>query len=240
MFRWKNMEILNIKVTQIILVHYNEIPLLKVANNRYLQALTSLFGFDAVEVLQDQRERIFAVQCRNGFFEFEGSERTVERLNIEERRVQITLEGSSQIATALWEKLREFLIHISGVNNISLLPVIKAQESEIIAHLDFSLEKLISPSFYSFMTTIARGKAALDVADAFVKPTMLNFQFNFVPKDNSLNEQRISLVHKDFSLALANGRSLSEQIYYSKAPFDTDTHVELLEDLNASFLKMHE
>lgn len=228
------MNIHGLKITQILLVRFDEIPLAKLVNRRYLERLKSLFEFSNIDIVQDAENII--ILCRHGIHEDNGDEIPVVRLELQQRKIVYELEAPSERADPFFQHLAEFLADVAGrTDDEYLRPIVKSEESEIIAQLDFSIESLLSPAFFQFVQSEVVDKAASDMADVSISPTSLKFLVEYFPKDESLAEYRIGLSRKEFTVEPRVGYPLAEQIYYSKAPIDTNSHIELLEELEKRF-----
>ena len=99
------------------------------------------------------------------------------------------------------------------------------------------MKKLVAPACLELFETMAAREASSEVAGAEVRPVSLQFEVRYLVSDKSLSEQRINLVPKELSVGPRKGTTLADQVYYSKAPFDTDTHVKLLEELERTILE---
>lgn len=222
----------SMSVTQIVIVHFGEIPLAKLAHDPNLASFLELYSFQGREVRRGPSNKISSIFCHNGIFGHGDQDYVVERVELEERRILFKVEGSSQEADAFYESLVSFLSSLSGAADEEYLhPLVKSEESEIVSYLDFSIEGLIAPAFLRFITSAATEMAGSEIASAHVKPGGLTFHVDFVLKDGRLEDQRITLSRKEIRLEPRKGHSLADQVYYSKAPFDTDTHIRLLEML---------
>jgi nitrate/nitrite-specific signal transduction histidine kinase len=76
-----------------------------------------------------------------------------------------------------------------------------------------------------------QSKASPEYAKSIVRPNSLSFNIDYTDVKEILNEYRISISRKELIIALRNGHPISEQIYFSKAPVDSDTHIEFLKEL---------
>lgn len=226
------MRIQRITATQIIIVDFDEIPLTLLAHGPNLEALAKLHGFRGAEVLTERESNKIRVFCHNGVFEHGDHESPVERLELQDRKIQFKMHSSSSEADAFFESLVAFLSSLAPATHESYLrPMVKSEESEIVCHLAVPIETLYSPTYFDFMTSVSTEMAGSEIATAHVKPGGFTFIVDFVLKDRRLEDQRITLSRKEIRLEPRKGHSPADQVYYSKAPFDTDTHIRLLEML---------
>jgi hypothetical protein len=235
------MKILNQKAGQVILVNFDEVPITKLAHRSNAEKLANLLQFEATETIRDNAGNFLAVGFRNGLFKTEENECVVSRLVIEERKFVFEVDGTTADADAFFIALSDILANIADksrvVEDTFLQPLITANETEIVAHLKVPFEKLFGPSYLRFVKSMVVDKASTEIADARVIPTTTAFSVDYLVKDHSLNDRRINLSRKELVIGARKGHPLEEQIYFSKAPFDTETHIQLLEDLEALLSK---
>jgi hypothetical protein len=225
------MNIDSLKITQIILVRFDEIPLNKLIHRPNLERLAKFFKFNNAEATQVNAENA-AILYQHGVHRNDSGEHIISRLVLENRRILLEMDGTSKDADAFFASLTSFLADLAGrTEGKYLQPIVKSEESEIIARLEFPIEKLISPTYLHFVESIVASEASSDIAEATVKPASLAFNVEYLVKDSSLSDYRISLSQKEFTVEPRRGYPLADQMYYSKAPFDTNTHIELLEEL---------
>jgi hypothetical protein len=151
---------------------------------------------------------------------------------VEDRKFSIKIDGSSEDANEFFKSLTAVLAELAQTDKPDYLePVLIAEESEIIAHLDFAADSLVSPSYLGFINSAVNDEANSETAEADIKLSSFTFRLEFTPRDKSLKERRITLSPKEFVVQPRIGTPLTDQIYYSKAPFRTNTHIALLEEL---------
>jgi hypothetical protein len=222
------------KATKVVLVPFDEIPLSNLLPQEHLERLGRLFGFRNVEIAKTAGQ--VGIVFEHGVFDTELHSRAIDKLEISERKIVLTVEGTSENADELLAELEAHLLDLSNAEGEQLLhPILESHESEIVAQLDFSVEDLLSPTYFDFVRNTVQQEANSDIASATIQPVTLQFRVDYLLKDESIQEQRISLSPKVFSLEPRRGSLLADRIYYSKAPFDTDTHLRLLKELETRF-----
>jgi hypothetical protein len=235
------MRIKKLALTQIVLVQHDEIPLNKLLHRSYLERLATFFQFSNVEVVQTDTEQ-FAILCRHGIYKSESGEHIIKKLELTERKIIFQIDGSSNEANKFFASLTDFLSNLSGTTKEEkhLSPIVKAEESEITTRLEFTVESLFSPAYWLFVKSTVAERANSDIAEANIKPASLVFDVEYLIKDKALNDYGITLGRKEFTVSPKRGYPLDEQIYYSKAPVDTNTHIKLLEELERKILQTKE
>jgi hypothetical protein len=228
------MDIQKISTSCIILVHHYELPFLKLASGNNLEKLAKAFNFQRAEVSQDSSTgRISSLLLRNGIFQADdGSQIAISGLEVEERKIVINNESNSNYSKEFYDNLVIIIIELADFPKGSLLePIIMTYESQIIAHMRFPISSLLSGNYLEYVQSSVLTSVATEFADVILSPVIIAFDVDFLVKDEYLSQHRIALARKQFSVQPAIGHPFDEQIYYSNAPVDTQTHLQLLEDL---------
>jgi hypothetical protein len=230
------MNILKQKASQIILVQHNQIPFLQLLNAKNVQDFITKFKFTGGNPVQDANGTIQGLAFNIGLLDTgSGQEVPIVQIVIEVRRMILEIEGSSSDLAILFGQIRDFLREIAKSDEEDFLePIVVSNDSEIIVHLEFAFDRLINPKLHDFVRDDILSEAAQQfeqLAETSLDAVNLNFQIHYRAKDNSLNERRISLSRKEFFIQSAIGYPLSDCNYYSKAPMDSETHIQTLQKL---------
>lgn len=230
------MDTLNTKITYVVLVHFNELPMQKLAANQNVEKFSKAFGFRQAEVRQDNTRNLVGFLFRSGLFNSsDGGQVAIKRLELEDRKLIIEMEGNSDQAAEFYSYLVSNFADLAERTHENFLePILVAFESEIIAHLFFPVTNLLSQDYLQFIQTEAVEKIGSEYGNVRIIPATIAFDVDVLVKDTYLSDHRIALTRKEFSVQPAVGHPIEEQIYISKAPVDTQTHVKLLEHLEAA------
>lgn len=232
------MNIRTTRVSQILLLRPDQIPIRRLASRVNLAEITSLFGFGTSQVVEQAPGGETAVLFEGGALDHQGRGISISRLAIEERRILLTVEGSSGDAELVYASLANYLAKLAEFPSEGFdPPLLKSEESEIVAQLAFPFSDLVSPALWNFMVTDIAKAATFHYAEAKVIPAHLSFYVEYFPRDESLSQYRISLIRKEISLEPRMGFPVEEQVYFSKAPFDTDSHADLLSRIEGRLAK---
>jgi hypothetical protein len=226
------MQIIRHVIHQAYLYPSDYIPFYKLVAPANLQQLKALFNFGQGLVGQDQAETP-SVNLALGIFRSGETDIPVLRLGIEDRKFLIDVEGTSQDAYAVFDALVAQVARLAGVPADKFSnPIILAEDSEIIARLDFSADRLLSPELAQFASRDLSGRTTSHIASSSVKLGQVAFVVQYHPPDLALDDKRVSLARKEFTLGPRPGYPLEDRTFYSKAPVDSNTHVALLTSLN--------
>jgi len=226
------MEIKRINSILINLVEFDRIPLYKILQASGATDIQAKYNFSSVEINnnpQNQPKIIFLLGTYNN--QTNTQEFIIKRLEIEERKIVIDVDGASQIADDFFIDFIEYLKKLSGNENFDLPIVVQSRESEIVSKLKFSAANLISPKLLKYIETSVVDKAHHPQGKAVANLAAVAFRIDYISTDEKLKDYRISLSRKEFLIAPRDGTPLDEQIFVSKVPVDTSTHLAILEEL---------
>jgi hypothetical protein len=230
-------KIQNVKTTQVLILPFDRIPVNRLVPSRNLQRCGKLFNFVQMEVSEDNAGNV-VVRFKHGLYPGSAGDCALVRLEVMERKIVFEIEGTSEDANAFWGDLAEFLAGLANVSEEGYLEsIVKAEESEIVSELDFSMERLVSPAYLEFVRTTVASEATSEIAEARVRPVSLEFEVRYQVTDEILSEQRINVVPKPFVVGPRKGSTIADRVYYSKAPLDTEAHTKLLEKLERVILR---
>jgi len=237
------MKILQSRSTKIILVRQNQIPINKLLSPKYVDELRNLFRFGGATLLQDPATTMSGINYTNGLYKSDdGKEIAIQSLTVEARKIGLQLEGASSYADEFYDVIKKFLSNLVEIEQEDLLiPVIAVDETELISELKFSAHKLFSNTLYSLMSENLLNKASDasgNLAKARLGGVSAVFQIDYEPLDFSLfADSRINIARKEFAIQIATGYSVKDNVFATKAPLSTPTHIELLRDMEDSLTK---
>lgn len=231
------MKLIDIKAIQILLLKFNEIPFQILTNRSNLDLLSQKFRFNTTDFIHDQAtNELVMIRLANGLFNTEKKEEIgIESLAIENRKIVTHINNSSEYFSNFYSKLRNFIQNlISKENNTELLqPILTTYESEVVAQLDISFKNILSNKLISLIEKDIKSDTESELADSSIDFHSINFKVSFFPLTKILNDYRITLTRKDLTFAAARGYPPEDNVYFFKAPFETNTHIKLIEKIEA-------
>lgn len=226
------MELVKSRISQIHLTKFDEIPLGRLVSSDNLAQLTSLFDLGQASIGHNQEGDI-SVLCERGSFTSNGAKHPFDKLLVEERKIQLVgMEGTSSEGSGALAQLREFLGEIAGDQSADfLVPVVIAEESEVIAHMEFHYSRIFSDDFLKLVLQDVTEASSSELAAAESKFAQLAFNIDYSISDDSLSDYRVGISRKEFRIEPRKGYPLDDQVFFSKAPLSTELHVQILEAL---------
>lgn len=226
------MEIKQIFTTSIRLVRLGENPFFKLLNKSKAERINETFRFTADPQFQQTANNPPLILFRHGMYRVNDEEVAIPRLQIEARKFIIDVTGSSADADAVYLALFELLVElIDAPRNELLQPMLNAEESTIVSNLEFPPEALFAEPVMKTVKSLVEQGGEYDFAKTYAQPATINFIVEHLPIDHSLNDMRIGLTRKELSIGPKGGYPPDSHIYESKAPFNSDLHIQLLEKL---------
>jgi len=229
------MEIRKTVVHHVLLFRFDEIPFSLLIQQNHAEKIVALFDFGQIGVTPGEQAGKPKIVFQIGSLRDEFGEHAISQLAIEERKILLEIDGTTDDADRVMSRLKMHIAELAGRSDSEFLaPIVKAEESEIVARLDFSADKLISPALLRLVEANTSRMEYKGLATARANLERVSFVVQYLTDDLKLDDHRIALSRKEFMIGPRPGFPLSEQIYYSKAPVDTMTHRAILEELENS------
>ena len=148
-------------------------------------------------------------------------------LHFEQRRIVIDVAGPSSSITAIFDRVRAFFSELRAPDGTPIIgePERILDYSEITARFPFSLDGLIAEPFRKLLKSVLPGS---NDTNCEMIPT---FSVQVYPADQELVSVPSLNDVRSLSFALRAGTHPHEHIYFSGAPFDSETHLRYLEQL---------
>jgi hypothetical protein len=225
------MEIIRSSTKLINIVTIDQIPFVELVLGR-IQQVAEIFNVQ--EMSLDAKSDNKRFNLNSGTFEFENSAIKIYRLEIEDRKVVIHLEGKSEEAEIIYEVLKSLFNEISerDIDNF-MEPVLSVFESEAVLHLDFDYQNLFSEGLNEFVTRDLLELAERKYGEPSLFLETVTFKMPYTLTDEKLHEYRINLVAKDVTIAPRPGSLMEDRHYVLQAPVQTKKLFELGERLES-------
>lgn len=168
----------------------------------------------------------------NGEFVFEDKVFLIERLSIEMRRIIICMASQSSIVESMFEDLRKLLIDLDlRDSKPDYEPIVTAQETSCVAKLDFSFTDLFKDTVISGFNDYLSKNIQSHGCETDIIPSSIHFKISYNKQPDSFEKNKVTLNDKDFVLEIRDRTSFEENLYYTFAPADSETHIKLLSEL---------
>ena len=223
------MQVIKINSIQINLLEFDWIPFNLLVTQSVIADFQSRFNFSAAELRANQNNQTI-IAFAAGIFSDANERYSIPRVEIEERKIVIEVEGHSKVADKVFSEATKYMMDLSGKTNDAPV-VVQTKESIIIAKMNISANNLVDSKLLEFMNTKVTDSSHLPQGKAIGSLHTVAFRLDYTPIDDKLKDYRINLTRKEFSIGPRDGTALSEQVFISRAPVDTDKHLALIEGI---------
>ncbi len=157
----------------------------------------------------------------------------VNKVEVDPRRIIIEVAGTSKAGNKVYELFMSSLAALTNLDLESLRsPLLLAETTRCVVTLDFSFEELFNHSFTEFLNDRVEKEATDNIADGSVRPLAAIAEITYQVKDEAVVKNNISMNPKQLTIAPRSGAPLDERKYVISSPFNSDTHMKLIEELN--------
>ncbi len=161
----------------------------------------------------------------------------INKVEVEPRRIIIEVAGTSKAGNKVYELFMSSLAALTNIDLSSLQsPLLLAETTRCVVTLDFTFEELFNRSFVEFLNKKVNKEATTDAAEGSVRPLAAIAEISYRVKDEELVNNKISMDPKQLTIAPRPGAPLDERKYIISSPFNSDTHVKLIEELNKAMV----
>lgn len=154
----------------------------------------------------------------------------INRITVEPRRVLIDVAASSADAYLVYQHFESLVRRLANGDSHLPEPLVLSQTTRCAATLSFSFTQLLSDKLGTF-AQLVQDTSSNQKGTSVVAPFGVEFTITYKRGPDRLAEQGVTLTPKRLLLQVRANTSLRDQRYYTSSPFDSDTHLRLLDEL---------
>lgn len=226
------MRVMDLRSTLIMIFRPDELPYGALSRDDAAEDLLDRYGLA-------QEKPPFAIPgtqanllYRNGKVEIGGSQRLIDQIAIEPRRMLITVSGETHIAQTLFEELRGYIRNVElRQTDYAYEPVSLTHETQATTQMTFDFSSLFAGSAVPVVKSHLSASLPDYGATLDIYPISVRFRVGYRNPPASLARSRISLVEKTLTLEIKEKTDPADRILFSTSPSDSATHLSLLETL---------
>lgn len=224
--------ITDLTVTQIRIFPVDVIPLGIIAAKSCVEKIRDALSVGEIEARPFIEGR-HVITFRRGELKNENRIIAINKVEVEPRRIIIEVEGTSKEGNQVYEVFLSSVLAVASVDLESLrMPLLVAQTTRCVVTLAFTFDALFSNAFIEFLNRKVEKEASNNAAKGSVRPLTAAAEITYQIRDKALIDNNISMNPKQFSIAPRAGAPLDARKYVTSSPFDSDTHLKLVEELN--------
>lgn len=224
--------IADLTVTQVRIYPLDCVPFAELRVPTNATKVKDCFAFGAVQSDPFGAQLIFS----SGLFNHRGKSFNILSMIFESRKITIQLRGPSTVADALYSAVTKVLGSImSRVGDPKFDPLLKVEETACVATLNLDFKDFVSRSLWRFVQN--EGKESLGTKYGRPKSVAfknLSFEIRYEPVNPQLEEYDVVLANKFLTIEPRVGTPQSERRFFTSSPTDSETHISILEGLEAA------
>lgn len=154
----------------------------------------------------------------------------INSITFEERRVLLSVSGTSEDADFLFGDLRKTISEILGPSIKFLDPLVKADQTTCFATFSLDIQKCFSNPFLNFCEKTLPKFNKIPMTQITAKPFSLRVEISYSVNDPVLNDSNINISPKSLVIERRFQTPPEKNIYFVSSPFDSGTHMKLIEE----------
>jgi hypothetical protein len=224
-------EVIDLVVTQVRVFAVDAIPIRLIGAKSCIEKVKSDFRIDEVVHSAPALGSNSIVFVR-GEIKDKKSTLIINRISIEPRKIILEVAGTSIECAQIYSQLVKSMEVATGIDLTKLgSPIVLAETTQCVVKLDFGFDSLLNGSFGEFIYDKVVKAASSDVAKASIRPILAEFEVSYNVKSKPLIDNQVTLVPKRITIGPRVGAPLKERWFFISSPFDSDTHLKLVQDL---------
>lgn len=224
--------IIDLVVNQIRIFPVDIIPLGLINTKSCVERIRDTLSVSEVGVLPSIEGKDVIV-FRKGELKEDNELVVINKVEVEPRRIIIEVAGTSKAANKVYELFMSSLTDLTNIDLGSLQsPLLLAETTRCVVTLDFTFEELFNRSFVEFLNKKVKQEATNAAAEGLVRPLAAIAEISYRVKGEALVNNKISMNPKQLTIAPRPGAPLDDKKYVISSPFNSDTHIKLIEELN--------
>ena len=228
--------ITDLTVTQIRIFPVDVVPIGVIATKSCVEKVRDVLSIGEVEVRPFiEAKEVFLF--RKGELKRENRLIVIKKIEVDPRRIIAEVEGTSKDGNEVYEV---FLSIVAAVANVDLdglrTPLLVVETTQCVVTLDFTFDALFSSAFVEFLNHKVEKEACSNLARASVRPLAAAAEITYEIIDKSLVDNKITMNPKQFSVAPRSGAPPDAKKYIISSPFDSDTHLKLVNELEKQIM----
>jgi hypothetical protein len=227
----KELIVFQVRIFPVDYIHYNYI-----LRSDYINHMSKKFNFHKHEMPFEafQKNTPNILIFHGGEYNYQGNKIIIQRLAFEDRRIILETLTSSKVAKKIFDSIATETRKFDPLKNFKRTDsVFFAEETSCVSHLKIDYMRIYSKNFINFIDN--KFANLLEHKYFEIAPKTLSFEVRFQQDNELLNKRAITLSPKLLIIEPKAGNPLSEKVFFTKSPFDSDTHLQLIENFETAF-----
>lgn len=226
--------ITQLRSTILMIFQTDDISLSSLVRIEAFNHLNRLFKLQLVQQVDPFLTTQF--KFRSGEFLYEDEIYLIDEISIDARRLIIRMNAPTEILDIFFNIFREELKKLDvRKSKVELIPQIITFETNCVCKLNFDLimffgGKKVGPLFDNIKSKIP----AYDAKLSFI-PGSIKFKIDYFSLPAKTRKNNITLTEKSLTIEYRDNTNPEERIYYSSSPTRSETHLEILNELESYY-----
>ena len=161
----------------------------------------------------------------------------INSITFEERRILLSISGTSEEADLLFEDLRKTISEILGPSVKFLSPLVKSDQTSCFASFKVDLQEYFSNPFLDFCGKNLPKFNQIPKTQLTTQPFSLRVEVTYKINDPVLKDSNISILPKHLVIERRLQTPPEKNMYFVSSPFDSNAHIKLIEELQEKLQK---
>lgn len=234
-------KIRNLRTTQIRIFPIDDLPFGKISTKSNVQRIARKYSLDVqVDPLFDVGAPLRiagpSIRFANGSFEYQQKSYVIENLNIEDRRILLTVNGPTEVCDEINKTLTAFFAKIDPREEIpAYSPILTSNETNCVATMGFSVKDLMAGSKLE-----KASEAIADLQENYgchldIFPSSFKFRVSYLDPPAEITKRKINIVDKEVVLEIRAKSAVDDRMYFTSSPSCSTQHLKLLDRLESIF-----
>lgn len=159
----------------------------------------------------------------------------INSITFEERRVLLSVLGTSEEADLLFEDLRKTISEVLGSSIAFSPPIIKSDQTSCFATFKVDIHNFFSKPFLNFCEKNLQEFNHFPKTQISTQPFSLKVEISYQINDPVLINSNISVSSKHLIIERRLQTPPEKNMYFVSSPFDSNTHLKLIDEIESQF-----
>ncbi|MEC4683027.1 MAG: hypothetical protein VST70_05035, partial [Nitrospirota bacterium] len=161
----------------------------------------------------------------------------INSITFEERRLLLSVSGTSEDADSLFEDLLKTISEVLGASIKFLPPLVKSDQTSCFATFKVDIQQYFSNPFLLFCEKRLPKFNQIPKTQISAQPFSLRIEISYKIDDPVLSESNISIFPKHLVIERRLQTPPKKNMYFVSSPFESNTHIKLIEELQEKLQK---
>ncbi len=231
-----NKDIKSLIVTLIKIFPNDYIPYAYLMRTDFIDYMVNKYKFKKPEIPFDfyQKGAPNLLIFHGGEYSFNDKKEIIHTLTFEDRKIILEAEVPSKVSKEIFKIIAEDIKKFDPSESFNTDDSsYQTERTFCIVHLDVNFMDILSKKFIDFLNNKFASFLKHEYLDIF--PKNVRFQIDFKPDMGLYQEADITLSPKTLTIEPRSKEGFKKKIFQTESPFDSDTHLKLLEEFEKLF-----